>query len=405
LPSRQMPLSRIARVASITFLLALSFVAGETKIAKAAPNTITFDGAMSGVCGVGTECCQTYTLTINNTTTEVLFHLVGDGTHDDCFDATCWESQSHTGVTFTHPDVNLLEIIFSPAPATPYTISFSICASVNCWSHFAHINWNSNDDPTFSNGQLPIYLCGEGGYSDLCGGCDRVDAFNDVCYSTVCFEHFSSGPLGEFSLHFNPPLRLCNLTDQPGQDNQQCNLSYLDTIQYPHGWKYRLVAGDGGYETIIFDTLNSGYLMEGCSEVCIAIPHCATQQLTTVTVTDGGYECLDSGASLPVPMKTVIGNPEAIEQLDAEQNYPNPVDASSGFKTTIPFATSAQGMATIRIVNEKGVEVLKDNENVSYAGKHFFYITAADLPAGTYYYQIEFPKGVVIQNNTMLVVK
>ncbi|HEY3876252.1 MAG TPA: hypothetical protein VGM92_12305 [Candidatus Kapabacteria bacterium] len=44
-------------------------------------------------------------------------------------------------------------------------------------------------------------------------------------------------------------------------------------------------------------------------------------------------------------------------------------------------------------------------EEASYVGTHFFYFSAADLPAGTYYYRIEFPAGVVIQNKTMLVVK
>lgn len=39
------------------------------------------------------------------------------------------------------------------------------------------------------------------------------------------------------------------------------------------------------------------------------------------------------------------------------------------------------------------------------AGTHFFYFTADKLPAGTYYYTIEFPQGVVIASKTMLVVK
>jgi len=87
------------------------------------------------------------------------------------------------------------------------------------------------------------------------------------------------------------------------------------------------------------------------------------------------------------------------------QNYPNPLDAASGFNTTIPFVTSAGGVATITIVNDKGVKVLNDGEELLGAGSHFFYFSAKDLPSGTYYYTIEFPQGVVIQNKTMLVVK
>ncbi len=401
--SRPMSLSRVS---GIIFLFATGILVGGAKIAWAGSNTITFDGAMMGICGVDTECCQTYTLIINNYTTGVFFHPISDGRDDGCIDKTCWENQSYTGVTFTW-NSGVWEILFSPAPAVPDTINFTFCAPVNCWSHFARFDWNSGDSPP-SSGQLPIYLCGEGGFTDLCGLCDRVDAFNDNCYSTVCFEHFSMSPLTTFSLHFNPPLHPCNFSNPTGHD-QKCNLSYLNTIQVPNGWTYTEANGDGmGDDSTLIFTAGHGYELDGCDEVCISIPQCASPQPTVVTVTDGGYECLDSGASFPIPLKAapaVIGDPEAVEQFEAEQNYPNPVDAASGFKTTIPFTTSEQGIAFIRIVNEKGVEVLNDNENVSYAGKHFFYIAATDLPAGTYYYQIEFPKGVVIQNRTMLVVK
>jgi hypothetical protein len=65
----------------------------------------------------------------------------------------------------------------------------------------------------------------------------------------------------------------------------------------------------------------------------------------------------------------------------------------------------AEGIASIRIVDQTGKEVMKDNEEATYVGEHFFYFTASDLPSGTYYYQIEFPQGVIIQNKTMLVVK
>ncbi len=87
------------------------------------------------------------------------------------------------------------------------------------------------------------------------------------------------------------------------------------------------------------------------------------------------------------------------------QNYPNPLEAATGFKTTIPFVTSAGGTATINIVNEKGVKVLTDDEEILGAGEHFFYFSGKDLPSGTYCYQIEFPSGVAIANKTMLIVK
>ena len=88
-----------------------------------------------------------------------------------------------------------------------------------------------------------------------------------------------------------------------------------------------------------------------------------------------------------------------------DQNYPNPFGAGTGFTTTIPFQTNATGTAYIRVMDATGRVILKDHERVSYAGKHFFYFTAKDLPAGTYYYQIEFPKGIVIVSRTMIVVR
>ncbi len=81
------------------------------------------------------------------------------------------------------------------------------------------------------------------------------------------------------------------------------------------------------------------------------------------------------------------------------------VDGETNFTTTIPFTTSATGVATIRIADEKGNIVLTEDEDMTYIGTHFFYFTGTELPSGTYYYQIEFPKGVVIVNRSMLLVK
>jgi hypothetical protein len=87
------------------------------------------------------------------------------------------------------------------------------------------------------------------------------------------------------------------------------------------------------------------------------------------------------------------------------QNFPNPFGSGTSFTTTIPFTTSTTGVATIRIVDERGNVILTDDEDVSYIGTHFFYFTGKELPSGTYYYQIEFPKGVIIVNRSMLLVK
>ncbi len=390
----------------LPIVAAVLVMAAGPRLSVAQPNTITWDGTMSGTCGSDSDCCQTYTLILNQPTTHVYLDFIGDGLGNDCFDATCWAGQDgYPGVLFTHCGTNVLCITFTGGPPkTPDTIVFTICATNNCWLHQDHINWTSDDNPQ-SHGKLPIWLCAEDGWAGVCGWCDRVDATDNGCYLAVCFEHFSGGPLTGFALHFNPPLRPCNSNDIP--DNHQLCHDVPDTMQWSYGWKYHGtdVDADGDTGTLVFDTINSGFVMDACGEVCLTIPKCDPSQNTVVTVTDGGYECLDSGASLPVPMKRTRGNLPDDELLGTDQNYPNPVDASSGFNTTLPFTTSGSGIATIRIVNQSGVEVLKDDEQVTYAGKHFFYFTAKDLAAGTYYYQIEFPQGVVIQSKTMLVVK
>jgi len=140
------------------------------------------------------------------------------------------------------------------------------------------------------------------------------------------------------------------------------------------------------------------------NSICIFIPYCEDgKENQTITLTDP--YCDGSAGYVNINMKKADGQSMVSSSGSDEQNFPNPVGASTGFKTTIPFTTSATGTATIRIVDQTGKEVMNDNEEATYAGQHFFYFSASDLPAGTYYYQIEFPQGVVIQNKTMLVIK
>jgi hypothetical protein len=58
------------------------------------------------------------------------------------------------------------------------------------------------------------------------------------------------------------------------------------------------------------------------------------------------------------------------------------------------------------IYDVSGKLVHSETEMFSGAGKHFFFFTGKELPTGTYYYQIHFPKGKqVIVSRTMLIVK
>ncbi len=112
------------------------------------------------------------------------------------------------------------------------------------------------------------------------------------------------------------------------------------------------------------------------------------------------YYPLSGGISTPARVA-----PQGMNAPEGQPNFPNPFGSETGFQTTIPFQTSATGTAYIRVMDETGRVIMKDNESVTYAGTHFFYFTGKELPAGTYYYQIEFPNGVVIVNRTMILVK
>jgi len=148
-----------------------------------------------------------------------------------------------------------------------------------------------------------------------------------------------------------------------------------------------------------------------CSDpVCVFIPRClnsAPGTFETITLVDppNPGTCSPYNSSVRVDMKKADETTGMNSSDSGGQNYPNPLGASSGFNTTIPFATSTGGVATITVVNEKGMKILSDDEELLGAGQHFFYFSATDLPSGTYYYTIEFPQGVVIANKTMLVVK
>lgn len=97
--------------------------------------------------------------------------------------------------------------------------------------------------------------------------------------------------------------------------------------------------------------------------------------------------------------KTILWRPTP------EPNYPNPFGSGSTFKTTIPFTIPEGGVVAITVMDEAGHAVLADEQEFTGGGRHFFFFTSDQMPAGTYYYRIEFPKGNVVVNRQMVVVK
>lgn len=74
-------------------------------------------------------------------------------------------------------------------------------------------------------------------------------------------------------------------------------------------------------------------------------------------------------------------------------------------QTTIPFETSQAGEAEIDIFNESGQLIIEDHAEVLGPVRHLFYFTAARLPTGKYFYNIQFPHGKVIARNAMILVR
>jgi flagellar hook assembly protein FlgD len=102
------------------------------------------------------------------------------------------------------------------------------------------------------------------------------------------------------------------------------------------------------------------------------------------------------------PFKPIHG--EGHTQSTSEQNYPNPLSSANAFRTTIPFSAPA-GLAIITITDASGRVVHSSEKAITTPGLNSFEFSGEQLPAGTYYYRIESPKGVTIVEKTMLLVK
>lgn len=127
----------------------------------------------------------------------------------------------------------------------------------------------------------------------------------------------------------------------------------------------------------------------------------------STTITDSAqYIVLGGSGGTAAPPPPLLGAPKTrAGDLQQAANYPNPFGSASQFKTTIPFMTDGTGTAEITIMDATGKVVLTDDLVITDAGKHFFYFTGEQLPAGTYYYRIEFPKDerVIVQRAMILV--
>jgi len=409
-----MPFSRIARVASITLLLAAGFLAGGTKVAMA--QTLTVGTGTCPPCHDPYTCCTQLLWTPYGAAPNVdwqddlEFDLLGPTNEDYsiCFDTDCYTGQSNGLVTFRHTAGTNKFFLHLAADYIYYPVPFCICGDPTCMADHGvfYIYWHQTNH---QGGYLELNNCSGSTPTSPCLPCNFTRWWPD---GTICttIGTMSSCTTCDIRFDFATPLPPC--------------VDLGNISGYP-GWQMHLIADPitGDITSISFHDTD-GTCLGACASFCFTVPdsvvvHRADQPDTdtdcvsftsedwieAITTSGCGPQndtCSESAGLLKksdggaTPQGTVDGG---------SQNYPNPLDAASGFKTAIPFTTTAKGVASMRVVDMNGKLILRDFENVYGAGQHLFYFSAKDLPAGTYYYTIEFPQGVILVNKTMFVVK
>ncbi len=373
-----------------------------------AQDLFTYNHSGAGPCTLGV-CCAEFSFQPTHCVNELDVQLLSSNgsTQDTCIDWACLAAQfASPGQTYTKTGVGSFKITFSPAVCSGQ-ILFYICPTSTSWpcSLTLQNDWTAFDFQEDSSGiQVnsgtgPVYVCNGGNH---CPSCDSISYFPGGSEATICFYHGSHPPakvVHQIVLIVCPDFAPCNFPGQMG----------TDTITPPPGWLW------GGH---IFDlatkcgkyTFNSnGGGLQPCDEFCINVAKCFPHGTThTLTFTCDSPACAHTVApSDTESLKQAFGNGAATITIGPDQpsSYPNPVTSSSMFKTTIPFVTHSKGSARITIVDESGKQILQLNQDVAYAGTHFFYFSGQTLPAGIYYYKVEYPLGEVIVNKTILLVK
>ena len=376
-------------------------------------DSVTYLGTEAGTGDCLGDCCQVFKWTISaGTGYSNLTIALNENTplYDcSCLSTTCFNDQtvtctgglipSHVSLSGANPDC-LHWTLVAPMGSVDETVTFTICGTNDCWKQFPTFNWYANDG-FYKGFDVPLSLCYDG-YPACYEGCPWVNATDTRCFTDVPFHNDQTGCLTSIVLNFNPGLSNCNLGNGlTGGGTPNCSATTTITLHSQNGGVWT-----GSYNSTTKDlTLSLSGPPINCLPICdllhILIPKCSTTLNQTITVEPITDPC-DEWTH--IVMKDGAVNVQRVPR-SSTQNYPNPLDSRTGFHTTIPFETDNQGIATISITNEAGQKVLNESMEAAYAGQHFFYFSGESLPAGKYFYQIEFPQGVVIVNRTMVIVK
>lgn len=400
----------LAKTFTLSFaILCMVLSTGSSQLMASSMYSELLPGFYSGCSGGnGGECCIKFTFTATRAPETVTFDLLKESglpAYISCFDTDCVKNQGitlnidgdDTSFSFTADNNGSYSFYFCPEPGK------GACAML-----FSAFQWISVPDL----GGLSEY--GEGGISWNCAGgpttcdslCDKIKVYNNGTNIVFCVTRQQSSPMTQMEVRFSPPLQDCNIAYNPGGTGWSGPF-----ISYPSTWwnqssdrtEYFLFRPQGT-ETAI---------MEPCQTFCFSIPFCDGDSLdreVTIISNNDPQASADCNQEVNYTFKITtdgayLPNGQRAPDLSAtEPNYPNPLNSSNDFKTMIPFEAQTDGDAVIIVRDQAGHEVVTDWMEVT-RGKHFFFFTGDNLPAGTYYYSIESPKGVLIVQRTMLIVK
>ena len=403
--------SSIKVFAAFCMVVLLSFCITTNVIAQP---TVTVDPVHSDECGGVNLCCLHFTVTVHTGETLKYFDFIisgtGTGHPDACWDLSCAATNSIINRTTnansdaTISDDQAIAWNFGTGIVGPATFEFILCpvdptcSQFNNWTNLA---WTLgyNNGPIVI-GPTNVSLPPTCDARSACPDCDKIDVSSHICFEQICLTRkWPASDITSFTLHF------CGTGGSTVLPTYPCtSLTGGGCITSPTldagstGWNIGPPITNGGCTDITVSTNTNP--LASCQSVCIDIPKCSTAWAGTVSVTTDGTCTDNSAASFKKGSNqqfVVLGN--------TSQNYPNPLSEQTRFKTTIPFEIVTEGLAKISIINVSGKVVFTDAQEFSGAGKHFFYFTGEQLPAGKYFYTIESPLGAVIVKQSLLLVK
>ena len=408
-------------LARVTMLIAVLAIFASTN--RILAQTLTEDGLVSTGNGCGNQrCCLGFTFTAGAATDKLVIALQPKAgtTPGDCWQWGCFNGEIvapipqalGAGMTITTPvstptptPAGEADITFSPALAAGDIVKFILCprsTDPDCVDKWTTYNWtSSNGGITNGSGtgiNLDSCVTNDGIYS--CSDCDSVQVTdNGSCSITICFYIGGGNQTKNVDFVFSHPLTSDNINGRhsgPNNPNDPCNGTNL---VLPSGWSIS-AGGTVGSSHI---TLHCGTALTPCHWLCFNLPKDHNHTLGNVTVQGLDYVASPCGAASANFKKSEGGIVNM--QGNNSQNYPNPVSKYGNFKTVIPFMTANGGEAILRVYNSAGKIAFSETSEFDGGGTHFFYLTAKDLPSGSYYYTIESPKGAVIVRHQLIVVK